>query len=107
MKIELTGWRRSVLHHSHPVTPVSKSGNARYPTPEAKDATWESSLTISGKVDGLALSGDFLLRCSFNESELQSWFITYAKANPKQAKKLIGRAHDEIRKLLNPIKVTP
>jgi hypothetical protein len=97
MKIELTGWRRQIHHHSHPVTPVSRFGTNLYPIPELKDAKWEDALTISGKVQGLALNGDFYLRCKFTETELQAWFLEYAKSNPREAKKLIGRAHNEMR----------
>jgi len=94
MELEFKGWRRQVTIHKHKVTPVTRGTGAGYfyPVEELKEVKWLAPNTCFGKVNGLGLSGDFLIKCSFSDDELESWLLSYAQRDPKKALKLFGKA---------------
>lgn len=93
MKLEFTGWSRTVFKHKHNVQPVSQKGGFR---PEGDGPIkWHKPLCAAGKLDGLSLSGDFLVQIEFEEAELRSWLLAYSKGSPEAALRLISEAQAE------------
>lgn len=93
MKLEFLGWTRAVHLHKHAVRPVARAtrGYRAKPGP----ITWEKGLEAVGKVEGLSLGGDFLVRFSFEEEDMKSWLLSYAAAQPQAALRLMGIAQAE------------
>lgn len=93
MKLEFEGWSRVVHLHKHAVKAVV-SGKNGY-RPKQGPINWESGLEAIGKVEGLSLTGDFLVRFSFDEEDMKNWLLTYAAAYPEAALRLMGHAQAE------------
>lgn len=92
MKIQFTGWDRRVLVHQHNVIPVLPGEGYVNVYEDLPDVRWAEPNVFYGKVNGLALNGCFMMKCSFSDEELLGWLSTYAKSNPKKALKLIAKA---------------
>jgi hypothetical protein len=92
MKLELRGWRRETTTHQHEVTPVTLKGKQYVP---ASDATgpmsWNADYSTFGKVDGLSLSGSFLMKLDFEEKDLEAWLRKFVQADPERAIKLLSK----------------
>ncbi len=93
MKMELNGWARSKVTHRPNVVPVKREPKGyTASTMKPGPIVWHAPLRASARLESLNLSGDFLLDMTFEESELRSWLLAYAKGNPEQALRLIAEA---------------
>lgn len=95
MRLLFRGWRRELTTHVHPVTAVEHRNGKFSPKGEGEPLIWDDSLSAYGKVDGLALSGSFLIEFEFDEGELGNWLIKYSKKRPEAALRLIALAQAE------------
>ena len=109
MRISLRGWSRDTLHHMHRLLPVEMSPEHTY-VPDIsvhKDALgedvpaplqWTSQFgkfAALGKIHGLALSGDFLVKFELSETELENWLRCYVQYFPKKANRLMAEMQAE------------
>lgn len=96
MKMELNGWSRSVTTHRPKVIPVDRAlrgiGAKKLKPGPIK---WHTPFCASACLEGLNLTGDFLLDVTFEEAELRSWLLAYAKGQPEQALRIIAEAQAE------------
>ena len=96
METQFRGWKREKTVHNHIVLPVSYS-NGQYIAGSINDQIcWDSSTQFFGKITNVALSGDFLVRYTFQPSELRSWLLRYAVDNPEIAIKLLCEMQGEV-----------
>lgn len=84
MKMVFRGWRREVFPHEHQVTPVV-SGRQR-----GKDEPLVfTGLRTVGKVNNVALSGDFQVSIELSPADLQAAVEAYASAEPAEALRML------------------
>jgi hypothetical protein len=58
-------------------------------------------MSAIGRVNALALSGDFSVEFEFTEAELRSWLTSYFSADPVAAHQLVAAVQTEaIRRLV-------
>ena len=100
MKMTFSGWRREVYPHTHTVYPVKKNDYRFTPMERRKSLLWSEGMNTYGRVNELALSGDFLVEFEFTEAELRSWLMSYFETNPEAAQALVSKVQsDAIRNL--------
>ncbi len=56
---------------------------------------WHSATSTRGKVEGLALSGDFSLRVEFEPEELRNWLSIFVRERPEESVRLLAEMHAE------------
>lgn len=96
MKMELNGWSRSVVTHRPKVVPVKREPKGyTASTMKPGPIVWHAPLRASARLENLNLTGDFLLDMAFEEAELRSWLLAYAKGSPEQTLRLIAEAQAE------------
>jgi hypothetical protein len=96
MKIKFRGWSRAVYPHNHEVIPLTGGPNRRHPEGKADDALhWDSALSARGRINGLALTGDFLVEFQFNTRELRNWLSVYVTEHPEEAVRLLSEMKAE------------
>lgn len=95
MRFLFRGWRREVLKHRHDVRPVRFNGREFLCVPGAESVVWHGGLKAYGKLDGVALNGDFLVEFEFDQKELENWILKFADEHPEQAIKILSNAHAE------------
>lgn len=99
MKLTFRGWRREVWPHTHDVIPVRKDGGYQ-PIEHRRSIHWTEAMTAYGKLEGLGLSGNFLVEFKFTEAELRSWLTSYFISDPQAAQRLVAAVQvDAIRRL--------
>ena len=95
MKLLFRGWGREVKEHNHEVIPVAYLNNAYHPGETGDPLSWHSALNALGKVDGLVLSGSFLLKFSFEQEELRNWLRKFVQSKPEAAIRLLAEMQGE------------
>jgi len=95
MKLTFRGWRREVWPHTHDVIPVKKDESYR-PIDRRRTVHWAEAMTAYGKLEGLALSGNFLVEFNFTETELRSWLTAYFMADPQAAQRLVAAVQADV-----------
>ena len=94
MQLIFMGLKRSVYPHRHRVIPTpSKSGHEKGKTSEP--LKWDSATSAKGKVEGLALSGNFSMRIEFEPEELRNWISAFIEERPEEAVKLLSEMQGE------------
>lgn len=88
MKLTFRGWRREVYPHEHKVIALPSS----YPQKPGRPLRWTSPMKARGRINKLALSGDFQVDFEFTEAELKNWLTAYIEAEPEKAFALIAKA---------------
>ena len=91
MKFIFRGWRREVVQHEHSAFPVEmnmldgqlSSGEKGTPI------KWHSETQARARINGLALSGDFLVEIKFETEELQNWIRQCIHSNPENTIKSV------------------
>lgn len=79
--------------HSHDVLPITGGGQHRHPIGNAGEPVqWDDSKRVRGRVNGLGLSGDFLVELEFVPQELKSWLSAFAREHPVDALRLLSEA---------------
>jgi hypothetical protein len=101
MKLTFRGWRREVWPHTHDVIPVRKEDGGYQPIERRRSIHWTDPMTAYGRLEGLGLSGNFLVKFQFTEAELRSWLTSYFMADPQAAQRLVASVQvDAIRRLV-------
>ena len=90
MKLHFRGWKREVFEHHHSVIPVAHKNNMFTPGETDDPLTCDSALHAFGKVEGLGLSGAFLVQFEFEQDELKDWLRQFVKAKPEAAIRLLS-----------------
>jgi hypothetical protein len=88
MKLTFRGWRREVYPHVHKVIALPSS----YPQKPGRPLKWTTPTQARGRINGLALTGDFQVDFEFTEAELKNWLMTYLEEEPEKAFALISKA---------------
>ena len=100
MKLTFEGWQRVVMVHTHELLPVKKEFGSWWPNEKRKSITWTDGKTAYAKVEGLELTGNFLVRMDFTEAELRSWLAQAFDEDPERTQALVASAQAKaIRKL--------
>ena len=71
MKLTFEGWQRVVMVHTHQLLPVKKEFGSWWPNKKRKSLAWTDAKTVYAKVEGLELTGNFLVRMDFTERSSQ------------------------------------
>ena len=96
MDMQFRGWSREKTVHNHAVLPVSLK-DAQYVASNLNEPIcWNSSTRAFGKISNVALTGDFLVRYTFQPSELRSWLLQYVSDCPESAIKLLCEMQGEV-----------
>jgi len=53
---------------------------------------WDDAKRVRGRVNGLGLSGDFLVELEFEPQELKSWLSAFVREHPDEAIRLLSGA---------------
>ena len=98
MKLSFRGKDRDYLRHFHTVRPVwnwqrSQTLSGYFSAkPHRKSLDWPDGKTAYGLVNGLSLSGNFVVKFEMNEVELGSLLMGSLTAKPVTTQKLISKA---------------
>lgn len=84
MKMIFRGWRREVFPHEHHVTPVVNGRQRNKDEPLVF-----TGLKTMGKVNKMALSGDFQVSIELSPADLQAAIEAYASAAPTEALRML------------------
>lgn len=96
MKLTFRGWQRETRPHNHPVTPVRKTPSGSFKTDaSAPGLVWIDATTAYGKVNGLALSGSFLVHFNAEHADMEGWLAAFVKSNPEEALRLLAKMQAE------------
>ena len=90
MKMIFRGWGRQVYVRTYTVAPVKKCEDHFLLMDEKQSIEWFDSVTAFGKVDDLALSGNFLVEFKFTDSDIKAWMKNYVKTNPEKAFEMLA-----------------
>lgn len=91
MRLTFRGWKREVMVHRHDVVPVKRESQISYtPLTNRKSMSWTEGTTAYGKVQNLALSGDFLIEFTFSEAELRNWLTRLFEVDPERANAIVN-----------------
>ena len=90
MKLTFRGWSREKKAHPHVATPV-RSKDHDYSEQPRGPLTWDSYQRVFAKLDGLGLSGDFLVEIELEEAELKSWLERFVDEKPERAIQVLAR----------------
>lgn len=90
MKLKFRGWRREVRVHRLDVIHVEEKRGRWYADKKKGHINFPEPFRALGKVEGLALSGDFLLDVEFNADDLLAWLNAFVSHDPKQACKVLA-----------------
>ena len=93
MEIVLNGWRRAVVTHRHAVEVIDAKTGMLVKTRTALD--WSSSSEARGKLNGVALNGDFDAYFRFERAELRNWLMVSAKEDPAAILRLLSEVQAE------------
>jgi len=76
--------------------PIQGGQNLRYPLGKSGGSLrWNSSLSASGRVKGLGLSGNFLVEFQFEVGELKNWLALYVAEFPEDAIRVLAEMQAE------------
>lgn len=95
MKLLFKGWKREVRDHDHDVIPVKHLASSYEPGEVGDPIEWTDSLQAFGKLEGLALSGSFLVQFSLEQAELRNWLSKFVRAKPEAAVRLLAEMQGE------------
>lgn len=94
MKVIFRGWGREVHRHSHIVKPV-ESTKQGFADNKKGPLRWHDGMVAYGKIEGVSLTGSFLVGFEFEQAELRSWLLNFAKSNPAETLRLTSEAQAE------------
>ena len=104
INLRFRGWLREVNRHSHRVRAVEQSSRGGFSFVEKdRPLTWEPNedgLRGYGRLNGLSLNGNFLVRFDMNKAEIRSVLKSYIKSDPVAALKLCSEVQIEVIKSL-------
>ena len=104
MELLFTGWKRIVHYHQRSVTPADSL--ARVLDRKSLNWNWPDRMTAYGKIEGLSLSGDYLVEFKTNKDELRSLLTSFFETDPVAAQKLISEVQLNAIKSLKKKKVS-
>ncbi len=82
MKMKFRGWSRQVYSHEHDVKPVVLRGSS-YVTAKVPDiSVKDGEVSFQGKVTGLGLTGDFLVKFTLSDDDLNELVRKKVLQNP-------------------------
>lgn len=95
MKIYFEGWRRVVTEHAPETLPVEKRGEQFFAKEDSEEFVWESPRMLRFRVNGLALSGDFLASQEFTSEDLVQWARALIREDPCEAARFFLQMQSE------------
>lgn len=95
MKLTFRGWQRETRPHNHPVTPVRTTTGSFKTDSSSPGLIWTDPASAYGKVNGLALSGAFLVHFQPEQSDMEGWLAAFVKSKPEEAVRLLAKMKAE------------
>ena len=95
MKLKFRGWRREVKTHEHAITALKISGRTYTKLGSSEPLRWNGPHKALGAIEGVGLTGDFLLEFEFNAQELENWIRSYIESEPTEALRLVSKLNAE------------
>ena len=93
MRIELSGFRRKVVEHTHEVESRRIPDSPRGQNSEALQ--WASGTEARGLIREVGLSGDFRVKVHFEKQDFENWAQVFAKTSPVSALRFASQLHTQ------------
>ena len=107
MKMTFRGWSREVYSHKHDVAPVVMLGS-NYVTGKVPDIlVKDGEVSFQGKVTGLGLKGDFLVKFTLSDDDLNELVQKKVLQNPIESLAYVADLQAQVLKAALHAKLQP